>query len=169
MANSLNPASKLVDDAVGRAATFLDEVSRRLRTDAAWRAHALSPSTTYETFRAFLERTNARHRSDTYDLLKFVYDGANLAADPPNSLDSLGRAQDYRSTRRQIFLAYLSRLISARREWFPHAFAFYVDLFDASSCPYPELYRALGLPVRQICQGSGPFTRSIPPHAARRC
>ena len=126
-------ASKLVDDAVGRASTFLDEVSRRLRTDAAWRAHALSPSTTYETFRAFLERTNARHRSDTYDLLKFVYDGANLAADPPNSLDSLGRAQDYRSTRRQIFLAYLSRLISAKREWFPHAFAFYVDLFDASS------------------------------------
>ena len=91
-------ASKLVDDAVGRASTFLDEVSRRLRTDDAWRAHALSPSTTYETFRAFLERTNARHRSDTYDLLKFVYDGANLAADPPNSLDSLGRAQDYRST-----------------------------------------------------------------------
>lgn len=162
-------ASLLVDDAVGRASTFLDEVSRRLRTDDAWRKHALSPSTTYETFRAFLERTNARHRSDTYDLLKFVYDGANLAADPPNSLDSLGRAQDYRSTRRQIFLAYLSRLISAKREWFPHAFAFYIDLFDASSCPYPELYRALGLPVRPRRQGSGPSTRSSPPHTARRC
>ena len=162
-------ASKLVDDALGRASTFLDEVSRRLRTDDAWRAHALSPSTTYETFRAFLERTNAGHRSDTYDLLKFVYDGANLAADPPNSLDSLGRAQDYRSTRRQIFLAYLSRLISAKREWFPHAFAFYVDLFDASSCPYPELYRALGLPVRPRRQGSGPSTRPSPPHTARRC
>ena len=52
-------ASVLVDDAVGRASTFLDEVSRRLRTDDAWRKHALSPSTTYETFRAFLERLPA--------------------------------------------------------------------------------------------------------------
>ena len=142
------------------ASGFLLEIAGRLRKSAPAAAAALHPDTTATQFRSFLQQTgwSAAHSGYSYNLLKLVWDGNAFRADSSDSLEELevqNASHSDRRRRSQVFVNFFTHVLGLKRNasMFDRPFAFFLELSDASTCPHPDLYRHLGLPILTSSRG----------------